>query len=255
MVMPELNSQGLEIIRPDWPAPANVHAASTTRVGGVSGGVYQSLNLASHVADDHLHVTQNRKLLREALALPSQPLWLNQVHSARVVAADDASAADVDLCGDAAWSTQPGKICVVLTADCLPLLLCDLAGTRVASVHAGWRGLHAGVISSTVTALSLPGEQLMAWLGPAIGPQAFEVGSDVFAAFTTIHSDYAHAFQQTDASHWLCDIYQLARTGLQQAGVSQIYGGGLCTWKDSSRFYSYRRDGITGRMASLIWLG
>jgi len=246
--------QTLEIIRPDWPAPPRVRAASTTRIGGVSGGVYQGLNLASHVADDSQHVLHNRELLRQALALPGEPLWLNQVHSAGVVAADDADASDQDLRADAAWSAQSGKICAVLTADCLPLLLCDSAGTRVASVHAGWRGLHAGVIRSTIAAMSLPGEQIMAWLGPAIGSQAFEVGADVLAAFTAKHPDYAQAFQQTDAEHWLCDIYQLAGIELQQVGVSQIYGGGLCTWSDKHRFYSYRRDGVTGRMASLIWL-
>ena len=246
--------QQLEIIRPDWPAPDRVQAASTTRLGGVSGGVYQGLNLASHVADDNLHVMQNRELLRQALDLPGEPLWLNQIHSSRVIAADDASVANLDLRGDAAWSEQSGKVCAVLTADCLPLLLCDSAGSRVASVHAGWRGLHAGVISSAIAAMSLPGEQIMAWLGPAIGPQAFEVGADVFTAFTARHPDYAQAFQQTDAEHWLCDIYRLAGIELEQAGVSRIYGGGLCTWSDNHRFYSYRRDGVTGRMASLIWL-
>ena len=254
MAMPEPGSRQLEIIRPDWPAPDRVHAASTTRLGGVSCGSYQGLNLASHVADDNFHVMKNRELLRQALDLPGEPLWLNQVHSARVVAADKVGAADFDLCGDAAWSVQSETICAVLTADCLPLLLCDLAGTRVASVHAGWRGLHAGVISSAIAAMSVPGEQLMVWLGPAIGPQAFEVGADVLAAFTAKHPDYTQAFQQTDAEHWLCDIYRLAGIELEQAGVSQIYGGELCTWSDSHRFYSYRRDGVTGRMASLIWL-
>jgi hypothetical protein len=253
-VTAEQNAAGLEFIRPDWPAPANVHALSTTRAGGVSRGVYQGLNLAMHVADNEADVAQNRALLGKALALPGEPLWLNQVHGTRVLAAQDAGEPDFDLSADAARSQQPGQVCAVLTADCLPLLFCDRAGTRVASAHAGWRGLLAGVINSTIAALALPGDELMVWLGPAIGPGAFAVGADVYSAFLARHSDYTPAFVQTDVSHWLCDVYLLARIELHQAGVSQIYGGGYCTWSDARRFYSYRRDGDTGRMASLIWL-
>jgi len=252
--MPELSVQTLEIITPYWPAPANVQALSTTRVGGVSCGAYQGLNLAMHVADNPVHVEQNRELLGRAVNLPAEPLWLNQVHSSRVVAAHDVGLADFDPSADAAWSRRPGEVCAVLTADCLPVLFCDRAGTRVASAHAGWRGLLAGVITATIRALALPAGELMVWLGPAIGAKAFEVGPDVYAAFLARHPDFVSAFVQTDVSHWLCDVYRLARIELQQAGVGQVYGGEYCTWSDAGRFYSYRRDGVTGRMASLIWL-
>lgn len=244
----------LELIQADWPAPARVHALTTTRCGGVSRGAYQGLNLASHVADEPAQVVRNRELLASALSLPAEPLWLNQIHSTRVLAAPALSLDSAgDLTADAAWSDQPGRVCAVLTADCLPLLFCDRAATRVASSHAGWRGLLAGVIRSTVAALG-PADQLMVWLGPAIGAEAFEVGAEVFTAFRDKHPDYAQAFRQTDTRHWLCDVYALARIELQQLGLSHIYGGGLCTLSDARRFYSYRRDGVTGRMASLIWL-
>lgn len=252
-MLAEVSESGLAFIKPDWPAPSHVHAFSTTRAGGVSTGVYQGLNLAAHVADDPALVARNRQLLGQALALPGEPLWLNQVHSTRVLTAH-AAERSLTSEADAAWSQRPGDICAVLTADCLPLLFCDRAGTRVASTHAGWRGLLSGVISSTIEALAVPAEQFLVWLGPAIGPQAFEVGADVYTAFVAKHPDNAAAFSQSDASHWLCDVYALARIELQQAGVSSIYGGGLCTLSDAARFYSYRRDGITGRMASLIWL-
>ncbi len=248
--MASSDSAGLELVIPDWPAPDQVQAGTTTRRGGQSRTHYQALNLASHVADVATDVTANRALLTRHLNLPREPQWLHQIHSATVIEAGDQPCPEAD----ASWSRQPEQVCAVLTADCLPVLFCDLAGTRVASAHAGWRGLHAGVLSATIRAMALPPQQLMVWLGPAIGADAFEVGAEVVEAFVAKHPAYNAAFRQTDTSHWLCDIYQLARIELRQRGLAQIYGGGFCTFNDTERFYSYRRDGDTGRMASLIWL-
>lgn len=244
------SSDAIEFILPDWPAPPQVHAATTTRRGGQSLARYQALNLANHVGDAAVDVTANREVLQRELGLSQAPYWLNQIHSAVVVEAGGQPCPDAD----ASWSARPGQVCGVLTADCLPVLFCDRAGSRVASAHAGWRGLHAGVLSATIQAMALPPAQLMAWFGPAIGAEAFEVGAEVVEAFANKHAAYAAAFRQTDASHWLCDIYQLASIELRQHGLVEIYGGGLCTYRDEQRFYSYRRDGDTGRMASLIWL-
>ncbi len=236
-------------IIPDWPAPSWIKAVSTTRVGGVSAGVYASLNLAEHVADDPLAVLENRRRLREQLALPTEPVWLQQVHGCGIVDAD-ATAPLTE--GDGATSRTPGHVCVVMTADCLPVLLCDRVGTRVAAVHAGWRGLATGVIEAAVAALGVPGNSVLAWLGPAIGPQAFEVGADVRAAFVAHNPAAADAFT-AQGERWQADLYRLAHQRLAAAGITEIYGGGLCTCTDAARFYSYRREGVTGRMASLIW--
>jgi YfiH family protein len=237
-----------DFIVPDWPAPANVHAVVTTRRGGVSVAPYDSFNLAAHVGDDPTAVAANRARLREQLRLPAEPWWLEQVHATGVVEAGRGSRV-----GDASFSRASSQVCAVLTADCLPLLLCDRDGQQVAASHAGWRGLHAGVIEATVACFPAPAG-LLAWLGPAIGPRAFEVGADVWQAFIERDPANAGAFVQTDASHWLCDIYRLARQVLSRCGVSAVYGGGGCTFEDRERFYSYRRDGATGRQASLIWL-
>jgi len=238
----------VEFIEPDWPAPANVHAASTTRVGGVSQEPYNSFNLADHVADSVSDVATNRTMLRTSLQLPGEPFWLTQVHEAQVVEAggDDNRA-------DASWSGTAGQVCAVMTADCLPVLLCDRQGTRVSAVHAGWRGLHAGVIEGALAGFEAP-EDVLVWLGPAIGPDAFEVGSEVVEAFIGKMPEHRDAFEQRDAEHWLCDIYRLARNVLTDAGVTSIYGGDRCTFSESERFFSYRREGTTGRMSSLIWL-
>jgi YfiH family protein len=249
----------LELLRPDWPAPANVHAFVTTRAGGVSGGPWASLNLGDHVGDDPAAVAENRRRLRAHL--PAEPVWLRQVHGIHCCDAQVLSGAGSAMPpeADAALSRAPGVVCAVLTADCLPLLLCDEAGSAVAAAHAGWRGLAGGVIESTVAALGVPGERLLAWLGPAIGPGNFEVGDEVRAAFVAHDAQAAAAFAARAEGKWLCDIYLLARQRLAALGVRRVFGGNeagadFCTVRDAARFYSYRRDGVTGRMASLIWL-
>ncbi|OGI43867.1 MAG: hypothetical protein A2150_02460 [Candidatus Muproteobacteria bacterium RBG_16_64_11] len=241
----------LTFIFPDWPAPTHVRAVSTTRAGGVSRGPYASFNLGDHVGDDPVAVARNRELLREALALPAEPVWLRQVHGTRVI---DTARGDAHGEADGAWSAQPGVVCAVLTADCLPVLLCDRTGTRVAAVHAGWRGLAAGVIEQGVHALGVAPEELLAWLGPAIGPRAFEVGPEVRAAFVQHDAAAAGAFVPSHDGRYLADIYALARLRLSALGVTRIEGGGFCTVTDRDRFFSFRRDGSCGRMATLIWL-
>ena len=237
-------------IRPDWPAPPGVHGLMTTRTGGVSLGPWSSFNLGDHVHDDPAHVAENRARLRRDL--PEAPRWLRQVHSARVVAA---GADDVE--ADAVFSRTPGQVCAVLTADCLPVLFCDRAGTVVAAAHAGWRGLAAGVLEATVAAMAVPPRDIVAWMGAAIGPQAFEVGDEVRRAFIARHGEAAPAFvahPSGEAGKWLADIYALAGVRLRSAGVEAIHGGGRCTFSEAETFFSYRRDGETGRMASLVWL-
>ena len=242
-----------DLIRPDWPAPDRVRACTTTRTGGVSVGPFASLNLAAHVGDAAVAVTANRGRLRAALDLPAEPLWLSQVHGCGAVSAD-AAAPGAPPEADAAVSRQPGHVCAVLTADCLPVLLCDRAGTVCAAVHAGWRGLYQGVLEATLARLGVPGAELLAWLGPAIGPARFEVGPEVRAAFVSQEPAAACAFRAGVGDRWHADLYALARLRLAAAGVSAVSGGGLCTASDPARFFSYRRDGVTGRMATLIWL-
>lgn len=244
------DQHNLIFIDPDWPAPANIRALSTTRNGGFSEGVWGSFNLADHVGDAPLHVRQNRDLLVSALNLPAEPCWLRQVHGCSVLNAADHKS---DTACDASFSFDSGQVCAVLTADCLPLLFCTRGGDRVAAVHAGWRGLAAGVIEQAVEKFSCERDQILVWLGPAIGPTAFEVGDDVYTVFTGAWDAGASAFVPQD-DKWLCDIYQLARDRLQRLGIRNIYGGKFCTYHDAARFYSYRRDGTTGRMASLIWI-
>lgn len=239
------------IIFPDWPAPERVQAVTTTRLGGVSPVPFASFNLADHVGDDPSRVAANRQRLGRLLGLPAEPIWLNQVHGREVIAADQV-APPVE--ADAAVSFQSGSVCAVLTADCLPVLLCDLAGTRVAAAHAGWRGLVQGVIAATVARLNSDPAELLAWLGPAIGPEAFEVGEEVRAAFIELDRDNSACFKPSPAGRWLAGIYELARRQLRSLGVGAVYGGGWCTFSDRERFFSFRRDGRTGRMASLIWL-
>ncbi|MES2500811.1 MAG: peptidoglycan editing factor PgeF [Pseudomonadota bacterium] len=242
-----------DFIIPNWPAPANIHALQTTRHGGISLAPYNSLNLGGHVQDNALHVAHNRQLLSQFL--PSEPVWLNQVHAIHVV---DAANTDCIPDADASFTTRSRTVCVTMTADCLPILLCDKAGTVVASVHAGWRSLCDGVIEETVKKMPVNPDHLMAWLGPAIGPQVFEVGSDVRAQFIAKDALAEHAFTPQTGNKWLADIYKIASQRLNHIGISQIYGGGqqenYCTVTDEQRFFSFRRDNITGRMASLIWL-
>lgn len=240
-----------QFIVPDWPAPANVRAAVTTRAGGASHAPYDGFNLGTHVGDDPVAVRENRSRLRTAFALPAEPLWLKQVHGIAVV---DAAQGSTEPEADGAFATRPGAVCAVLTADCLPVLLCNRAGTKVAALHAGWRGLAGGVIEAGVKAMGVPGNELLAWLGPAIGPEAFEVGPEVRTVFMEHDTQAAQAFRAARDGKYLADIYLLARLRLQRLGVAAVYGGGFCTVTDSTRFFSYRRDGATGRMAALIWL-
>ena len=238
-----------EVFVPDWAAPANVKALQTTRNGGVSRRPWTRFNLGDHVGDDPAAVAANRQALR--MALPGEPRWLRQVHGIVAVDADQEAKTGV---ADAAFARRPGTVCAVMTADCLPVLLCDRRGSVVAAAHAGWRGLLGGVLESAVAAMAaVPGE-LLAWLGPAIGPRCFEVGTEVRDAFVAQNPSAGAAFVATGPDKWLCDIYLLARQRLERLGVSAISGGGACTFSESERYFSYRRDRTTGRMASLIWL-
>ena len=237
------------IVHPNWPAPANVRAFTTTRKGGVSQGRWSSLNLGGQCGDEPDHVKQNLESFRALL--PCEPPWLKQVHGKSVVTWDEARESESE--ADAIIGDRAGQVCAVLTADCLPVLFCNKAGTKVAASHAGWRGLAEGVLEATVSAMACDPRELMAWLGPAIGPQAFEVGRDVYDAFVNLDTENATAFKSHD-DRWLADLYELARLALARIGVEQVSGGQYCTWSDPDKFFSYRRDGVTGRMASVIWL-
>ena len=256
-------------IIPNWPAPARVRCLFTTRHGGVSQGAYASLNLGDHVGDDAQAVAENRARL--AAQLPASPKWLQQVHGTTVLDASALSDSVQAPEADALLARQAGKVCAVLTADCLPVLLCDKSATVVAAVHAGWRGLQAGVLEQTIAAMACPGDQIMAYLGPAIGPEAFEVGDEVRDAFIAANRDATVAFKalssaenrplaahalenEGNSGKWLANIYLLARQRLARLGVDAVYGGDYCTVREAERFFSYRRDGVTGRMAALIWL-
>ncbi|MQA57619.1 peptidoglycan editing factor PgeF [Pseudomonas piscis] len=233
---------------PDWPAPAGVKSCVTTRSGGVSLAPFDSLNLGDHVDDQPDAVAENRRRLTEQFSIA--PAWLQQVHGVAVAHADPAVVATAD----ASWSATPGVACAVMTADCLPALFCNRAGTRVAAAHAGWRGLAAGVLEATLDHLDVPADQVLVWLGPAIGPQRFEVGAEVREAFVTQLAEAAQAFVPSiNAGRFMADIYQLARLRLAARGVTAVYGGGYCTVSDP-RFFSYRRNPRTGRFASLVWL-
>lgn len=240
-------------ITPNWPSPSNVKAIFTTRKGGVSrnnNGIYAGLNLGDHVHDDLLSVQQNRALLRKHL--PSDPYWLKQVHGARPVWVDKN---EVDLEGDAALSRCSGSVCVVLVADCLPIFLCDTAGSVVGAVHAGWRGLAEGIIENSIAEMACKSSEIIAWLGPAIGPKHFEIGEEVREVLLEKDSKFDTAFTPGHGGKkWFADLFILARQRLINVGVTKVYGGYECTFSNPSRFYSYRRDGKTGRMAALIWL-
>ncbi|ROS05795.1 hypothetical protein EDC56_1349 [Sinobacterium caligoides] len=257
----------MAFLRPDWPAPAGIHSLVSLRSGGESLPPYDSLNPALHVGDNSAHVIANRSLIEQEIATISRAAdiqWLNQTHSTTVVEArpqadpgskDYRDYPDADAC----FTRQPLTACAVMTADCLPLLFCRLDGSAVAATHAGWKGLANGIIEQTMLKLGGQGEALMVWLGPAIGPARFEVGPEVKTLFTdrSTYEQYsatAACFQAKNNGKFLADIYQLAKLRLQRCGIQQIYGGGLCTVSDRQRFFSYRRDGVTGRLASLIWI-
>lgn len=253
----------LPLLQADWPAPAHIHAVVSTRAGGVSVAPWDSLNLGTHVADDVAAVAENRLRLHTTLqeiAPCSTPQWLNQVHGVVVVDAEKNAAARCDYVpdADATFTREKGLPCVVMTADCLPVFFCDRAGTQVAVAHAGWRGLCDGVLEATLKKFPQAADVLV-WMGPAIGPEKFEVGAEVRAAFMAQDAVAARCFQPSpfsapESGRWLADIYGLARLRLAAAGVNAVYGGGLCTVTDEERFFSYRRDGRTGRMASIIWI-
>ena len=245
-----MSASQLELLTPNWPAPISVRAYSTTRSGGRSQAPWDGLNLGNHVGDDPLTVKANRQQLSSWLNLPNPPLWLNQVHGTDVVPAAQAVAG---MDGDGSYTDQAGLVCAVMTADCLPILLCDQTGSTVAALHAGWRGLLNGVLENGVSAMHRPPEQLLAWIGPAIGPAHFEVGEEVHRAFTDADITAADAFVR-HGERWLADLPSLARLRLRSAGVTAIFGGDVCTYSEQQRFFSFRRDGCTGRQASLIWL-
>lgn len=242
----------MDFIIPDWPAPSNVKSLQTVRTGGVSAAPYDSLNFGTHVKDNPINVARNMQLLSHYL--PSEPVWLNQTHGVQVV---DAATASCTPDADASCANKKHVVCATMTADCLPILLCDTAGTVVAAVHAGWRGLCDGVIEATITKMissyEIQSTNLMAWLGPGIGRNAFEVGEDVRQQFITKDAQAESAFSY-NGNKWHGDLYQIARQRLHAQGVAQIYGGSFCTYSDSQRFFSFRRDGDTGRMTTLIWL-
>jgi YfiH family protein len=268
-MMAEHDNEGVELIRPEWGAPEGIRAVMTTRLGGVSVAPWDSLNLGVHVGDSTAAVSENRMRVRRAVELPSEPVWLEQVHGTSVVVLDASSIPRTTTAeqlmrsprprADAAVTRQAGVVCAIQVADCLPVLFAARDGSVVGAAHAGWRGLASGVLGATVAAMNVPGDQIVAWLGPAIGPENFEVGDDVVAAFAaTAHSDQRTqteaAFVRRPNGKWLCDLFALARLRLAAAGVSDVSGGGLCTVSDARRFYSYRRDGQTGRMAALVWI-
>jgi polyphenol oxidase len=269
----------LDLIEPDWPAPARVRSAFTLRTGGVSGAPYDSLNVGAHVGDVSTAVEENRRRVRERLRLPGEPVWLQQVHGVEVADLDvgapppvgrvDAgaemhasagraeaavSAASGPSSADAVVTRTPGRVCVIQVADCMSVLFAARDGSAVGAAHAGWRGLAGGVLEETVRHLGVPVAQLIAWLGPSIGQQHFEVGDEVRAAFIAHDPDAASAFESNARGRWQCDLYALARRRLSALGVRSISGGGWCTYADAARFFSYRRDGQCGRMAALIWM-
>jgi YfiH family protein len=238
-----------DVLIPDWPAPRKVRAFMTTRAGGASEGPYASFNLGLHVNDTVESVESNREQL--LAAAPGKPLWLNQVHGTEVVAAHSSAPGPT---ADAAWTNQPGVVCSVLVADCLPVVLADRAGTVVGVAHAGWRGLAGGVIENTVKAMGNPTSELVVWLGAAIGPEAFEVGQDVHDAFVAHDVEASVAFRRRANGKYLADLYTLARQRLNAMGVYAVFGGGHCTFTEADRFFSFRRDKTTGRMAALVWI-
>jgi hypothetical protein len=246
-----LGAAGEAWIVPDWPVPANVRAFVTTRAGGVSEGEYASLNLGARSGDAAQNVEANRRIVRAHL--PQAPRWLAQVHGAEVAMVDDL-ADDANAMADAAVARRPGRVCTVLTADCMPLFLADEWGTHVAVAHAGWRGMAGGVIESAIAAMGSPPAGLVAWMGPAIGPEAFEVGPEVREAFMAGDPASDAAFRSRRPGKFMADLYALARLRLARAGVREVHGGSFCTFHDADRFFSYRREKKGGRMGAFIWM-
>jgi len=248
---PASTTPSIGLLRPEWPAISGVRAAVTLRTGGVSGGPFASLNLSAHVGDDPVAVRANRGRVRQALALPGEPAWLEQVHGTRVIVLRPGVSAGR---ADAAVTASSGLVCAIQVADCMSVLFAARDGSEVGAAHAGWRGLAGGVLEATVRALATPPSKLQAWLGPAIGPGHFEVGEEVRRAFLDSDTAAAGAFAPNARGRWQCDLYALARLRLKRLGVHSVHGGGWCTFADAARFFSYRRDGRCGRMAALIWI-
>ncbi|WMY75363.1 purine nucleoside phosphorylase YfiH [Buttiauxella selenatireducens] len=240
-----------KLIVPHWPLPKGVAACSSTRIGGVSQPPYDSLNLGAHCGDNLDDVEENRRLFYAAAQLPTKPVWLEQVHGTDVLKLTGEPY--LSKRADASYSSTPGAVCAVMTADCLPVLFCNKAGTEVAAAHAGWRGLCEGVIEETVACFKDAPENIMAWLGPAIGPEAFEVGPEVREAFMAKDIQAESAFRLS-GEKYIADIFTLARQRLSAVGINHVYGGDRCTYSEAGDFFSYRRDRTTGRMASFIWL-
>ncbi|MDJ0778308.1 MAG: peptidoglycan editing factor PgeF [Gammaproteobacteria bacterium] len=240
----------IELIEPAWNAPPAVRACFTTRRGGVSQAPYDDFNLALHVGDARDHVLHNRARLVDTLALEREPEWINQTHGIQVVDLDNDAARD----GDAAVCRAPGRVAAVLVADCLPILLCNRAGNEVAAVHAGWRGLLAGVVGAALDAMQSPARELLAWIGPGISQAHFEVGDEVRAAYAAALPGSEACFAENRPGHWLCDLAGIAADVLETAGVTSVTRAPHCSYRERELFYSYRRDGVSGRMAGLIWI-
>ena len=240
----------IETIQPNWSVPSTIQACCTTRQGGVSAAPFNSLNLALHVGDDPDLVAQNRKLLRDQLELPAEPCWINQTHGTQTVTLERDASRDAD----AAVTRVPGTIAVVMTADCLPILLCNRTGSEVSAVHAGWRGLQAGVVQSALATMNSPNHQLIAWIGPGISQACFEVGDEVRTAFIDLMPHAQIFFNANRRGRWQCDLAGLAEQVLKAQGVGEIYRDSHCSYRDADGFFSYRRNATTGRMASLIWI-
>jgi YfiH family protein len=242
--------ESVGFITPDWAAPARVRAAFTLRTGGVSAPPFATLNVGAHVSDAPEAVVENRRRVVSALSLPAEPIWLRQVHGVEVLDADAVDAHPAD----AVVARGAHRVCVIQVADCLPVLFAARDGSVVGAAHAGWRGLAGGVLEATVRRLGVAPQNLIAWLGPAISRAHFEVGDEVRAAFLAHDASAASAFERNARGHWQCDLYALARQRLMGAGIREVSGGGWCTYADSARFFSFRRDGQCGRMAALIWI-
>ncbi|MGH1538554.1 MAG: peptidoglycan editing factor PgeF [Gammaproteobacteria bacterium] len=241
----------LEYIIPNWPAPKNIHCISTTRKGGCSQKEFSSLNLGDHVKDNSKSIKNNRQLIKKDLSLPTEPVWLKQMHGSSVLSLDNNIPVNKE--ADAAYTNEVGLVCTVLTADCLPVVFCDQAGEHIAVAHAGWRGLVDGVLENTLQVMPIDNIKIMCWLGPAIGPNKFEVGEEVVEQFVAADEKHQYAFVEQGNGKYLANIYQLAKNILAKHNVEAIYGGEHCTYSESDTFYSYRRDGETGRIATLIW--
>ncbi|MDR1012406.1 MAG: peptidoglycan editing factor PgeF [Coxiellaceae bacterium] len=243
----------MHYINPNWPAPKNVTACSTTRSGGISKPPYNSFNFSLSTGDNSQNVLANRKKLFKELKLSQEPFWLNQKHTNTVISIER-NIQSLPVIADASFTTKVGQVCVIMTADCVPILICDIQGKIVAAIHAGWRGIVEGIITNTIKNMNINPSQLIAWLGPAIGPRAFKVTQEIYDIFTAQIPNNRLAFAKCE-NGYLVNIYSLATNQLKHDGVTKIYGGEYCTFTQKNLFYSYRRDGEkSGRMASLIWL-